>query len=185
MLVCVSNGQREAPVNAARMSRLARQAIRHLRITTPGTLAITFIGAQRMRTLNKRFMHHDRVTDVLSFRYHGESTVGEILIAPSQARSYAKRHGIPYAEELSRYVVHGLLHWLGHEDRTRAQQRKMRTREDRLLAQCIWKVPSPASQVTRSRGPLRPGADGAGSVRRGEDRWGGAAAGPAKPGDVE
>ena len=32
-----------------------------------------------------------------------------------------------------------------------------------------------ASRVTRSRGPRRPGADGAGSVRRGEDRWGGAA----------
>ena len=62
--------------------------------------------------------------------------VGEILIAPSQARAYAKAHGISYDEELARYVVHGLLHWMGQEDRTRAQQAKMRRMENELLAHC-------------------------------------------------
>jgi probable rRNA maturation factor len=152
--VTVTNAQRQAPVSASWIMRLARRAIRRLRIRTPGTLAITFIGPGRMRTLNRRFKRHDWTTDVLSFRYDGPSTrpvgggarsgfrplglheqiVGEVLINPSAARAYARRHGIPYDEELSRYVVHGLLHWLGHEDRTRAQQQKMRAMEDRLLS---------------------------------------------------
>ena len=38
-------------------------------------------------------------------------------------------------------------------------------------------------RVTRSRGPHAPGADDAGSVRRGEDAWGGAAAGPVESHD--
>ena len=135
-MVSIQNLQREAPVDASRIKQLVRCAIRTLRIRASGTFAIAFISDRRMRTLNKRFLCHDRPTDVLSFRYDGEPIVGEILIDPSQAKAYAKRHNVPYAEELSRYVVHGLLHWLGHEDKTAAQQRAMRTREDRLLSQC-------------------------------------------------
>lgn len=123
-------------MNVVQVSTLARRAVRSLGIRTPGTLAITFISARKIRTLNKRFLRHDWSTDVLSFRYAGEAVVGEILIAPREARVYARAHGIPYWEELARYVVHGLLHWLGHEDRTLRQQRAMRTREDALLAHC-------------------------------------------------
>ena len=166
MVVSVTNEQRESSVNVSQVSALARRAVRRLDIKTPGTLAVTFIDSRRMRALNKRFLHHDRVTDVLSFRYDDETpnrdgwseplpaprpeiilaaarqagrslsperTTGEILIAPRQARAYAKRHGIPYQQELSRYVVHGLLHWMGHEDRTIQQRRKMRRLEDWLL----------------------------------------------------
>jgi probable rRNA maturation factor len=134
MTVSVINAQRESPVNTTRMARLARQAVRRLGIRTPGTLAVTFIGSCQMRALNKRFGRHDAVTDVLSFRYDGEPVVGEILVAPRVARAYARHHGLAYEEELGRYVVHGLLHWLGEEDTTTAQRRRMQRAEDRLLA---------------------------------------------------
>jgi len=143
MTVLVTNAQHAAPVHVGEMAQFARRAIRRLRIRAKGTLAVTFIDSRRMRQLNKRFMRHDRMTDVLSFRYddeprsnkleRGEPVLGEVLIAPAQARAYARRHGIPYRQELSRYVAHGLLHWLGYEDRTTAQQRTMRALEDRLL----------------------------------------------------
>lgn len=158
LVVSIQNLQREAPVNTASMTRLARRAIRRLGIRTPGTLAIAFIGSRHMRALNKQFRRHDRTTDVLSFRYDGPSTrpdglardgvpwdvptgrhrhiVGEILIAPRCARTYAHQHKIPYRQELSRYVVHGLLHWLGSRDGTPKEQALMRKKEDVLLAQC-------------------------------------------------
>ena len=62
--------------------------------------------------------------------------VGEIVIAPAFARSYAAAHGLAYGDELARYLLHGLLHWIGHADRTRAQQRRMRALEDHMLEQC-------------------------------------------------
>ena len=133
MVVTVTNAQREEPVDTASLGRLLRRAVRQLDIDTRGTLAVTFIGARRMRTLNKRFLRHGRATDVLSFHYDGEPVVGEILIAPGEARAYANRHGIAYEFELARYVVHGLLHWIGYEDRTPVEQRNMREMEDRLL----------------------------------------------------
>lgn len=133
MVVSVSNAQREAKVDSRRVARLVRLAARRLSIRTCGTISVTFITSRRMRQLNKRFLRHDRPTDVLSFRYEREPVIGEIIIAPREAKAYARRYGIPYEEELARYVVHGLLHWLGHEDATAAQRRKMRAMEDQLL----------------------------------------------------
>jgi len=132
----IVNAQSSLPVDLRRMMRLARCAIRRLRIRTQGTFEITFVSAARMQTLNRTFMGHNRPTDVLSFRYDGEPVIGEILIAPSAARTYARCHGLAYEAELSRYVVHGLLHWLGHEDRTTQQRARMRVMEDQLLNRC-------------------------------------------------
>jgi rRNA maturation RNase YbeY len=156
-----SGRARALPVNTARMGRLARCATRRLGIRAGGELVIVFISAHMMRTLNRRFRRHDWTTDVLSFRYDNnapepkaqspERIVGEIFIAPSCARAYAARHGIPYVNELSRYVIHGLLHWLGREDRTLAQQTAMRRLEDRLLTRWTSKTRSTASTAVPSR----------------------------------
>ena len=157
MTIRLTNAQRTVPVNLPELNRLARRAARSLRIRQRGAMEITFIDERRMRRLNQQFLSHDRPTDVLSFRYDlpaapqrvsrgtaqagagavPERVVGEILIAPQQARRYARAHGLSYREELSRYVVHGLLHWLGHEDRTAAERRRMRLREDKLLGSCM------------------------------------------------
>jgi probable rRNA maturation factor len=74
------------------------------------------------------------------------SVIGEIFISPALARAYAREHDLAYDTELARYVVHGLLHWLGHDDKTAAQQRKMRALEDSLLV-------SPQSPITKSQSP--------------------------------
>ena len=145
--VSVVNAQRRLPVSTSHIVRFAEQAIQHLRIQAAGAFTITLIDAQEMQRLNRRFCHHDRATDVLSFRYDGEPIVGEILIAPAAARAYANAHGLRYRDELARYVIHGLLHWLGHDDRTATQQRKMRALEDQLLAHCNRRIVNRQSSI--------------------------------------
>lgn len=115
------------------MQELARRAVKRLGIREKGFFHITFISCRRMRAVNRRFLNHDRSTDVLSFRYAGEAVAGEVLIAPREAERYAKAHDIAYHRELARYVVHGLLHWLGHHDRTLKERQAMRVLEDQLL----------------------------------------------------
>lgn len=152
MHITFANHQRTEPIPTAWLRALARRSLRALRVTHPGTLPVVFVDARTMRRLNRTFLRHDRLTDVLSFRYappHQTSDlrlqttvntedkrltiVGEIVVAPAAARAYAIRHRLPYRQELARYVVHGLLHWVGYEDRTPGQQRLMRQLEDRLL----------------------------------------------------
>ena len=85
MGIVVVNAQRDFSVSSRAVAKLLRRAIRILKIATPGTLEVTFLSPQRMRAVNRKALRHDRVTDVISFRYNGEPVVGEILIAPSQA----------------------------------------------------------------------------------------------------
>ena len=150
MRIAVTNAQCQAPVPINQVTRLARCTARRLGIRTNGILTIAFIGMQRMRRLNRETLHHDWTTDVLTFRYDDAPLVGDILIAPAVARTYAKEHGIPYQEELSRYVVHGLLHWVGHEDKTPAQQKRMRVLEDQLLRHCGMKSPNTKFQTSNN-----------------------------------
>jgi len=50
------------------------------------------------------------------------------------ARRQAQQAGRPVEEELAHLVVHGLLHLLGHDHRQEREERKMRAREETLLA---------------------------------------------------
>lgn len=88
---------------------------------------VSFIGDERMRTLNRDYRGVDRPTDVLSFRYgrtatgpaaSEEDAVGEIILSVETAGRQADAAGHELVEELSVLVIHGLYHILGydHED---------------------------------------------------------------------
>ena len=145
--VALANCQRRNAVPLAWLRQVTTRAAERLRIRHEGVLAISFIDDRTMGTLHGRFLGDSDPTDVLTFRYAEPLLVrgrvpkrarvlGEVLVSPAAARRYARRHGVPYREELARYVIHGLLHWLGHEDRTLRQQRQMRTMEDAALRTC-------------------------------------------------
>ena len=138
MTVRVINAQHRTRVPLKHLSSLAQRAARRLGMSGAGQLAVTLIDAKQMRNVNRRFLRHDRTTDVISFRYDDEPVVGDILIDPGMARKYADDHGISYESELGRYIVHGLLHWLGHDDRTMAQRTRMRAKENEVLTACQW-----------------------------------------------
>jgi probable rRNA maturation factor len=99
------------------VQRLARRALKEL---GSAQVSIVVIGDQRMRGLNRDALGHDYVTDVLSFD-HGDSPEGrviEVIVCAPHARRVARRQGIPFDQELARYVVHGCLHCAGHDDHT-------------------------------------------------------------------
>ena len=79
----VWDAQRVFPVNTVRMARLARKTIRALGIRTGGILEITFIDSRQIRAFNRRFLRHDRPTDVLSFRYNDPAR-GSGSLPPTQ-----------------------------------------------------------------------------------------------------
>ena len=137
MRVIVTNAQRRYPVSKKRIEHLGQCAITRLKIGERGTFSVVFLSPQQMRIMNRRSLRHDHVTDVISFRYKNEPIIGEIFVAPAVAAAYARKHRLSYDEELARYVVHGLLHWIGHTDDTKQRQLRMRTLEDKVLRKCM------------------------------------------------
>jgi probable rRNA maturation factor len=74
-----------------------------------GHVAIAFVGADRIRALNREHRDRDRPTDVLSFPVDGSGPaagpreLGDVVVCPEQA------------EDELEAVVHGVLHLCGYD----------------------------------------------------------------------
>lgn len=101
------------------------------------SLCVHLVSGQRMAALNRRWLHHDGVTDVLAFDYRSDPTGldlhGEIFLCPEEAERQAHRYRTARDTELARYLVHGVLHLIGYRDDDRSLRRLMKRREDQLL----------------------------------------------------
>src|SRR3990172_125369 len=78
--------------------------------TGDAAFSVTFLGAGRMRALNRRTFGRDRVTDVIAFELpHAGRWGGDLYVCPPAARA-AVAAGGPLAEGFVRLLVHGTLH---------------------------------------------------------------------------
>ncbi len=107
-----------------------------------GELSIAVVGDTAMRRLHARHLGDAASTDVLSFDLGTSRRAGrldgEIVVCAAVARRVARRRSATLAEarrELALYVVHGVLHLAGYDDRTLRGFRRMHAREDELLMQ--------------------------------------------------
>ncbi len=90
-----------------------------------------------MRRLNRERLGHDHVTDIITFdlRDHARAPFdGELVICPAEAYRNARLFGEAPRREVLRYVAHGILHLLGHDDATPGERALMRRKEDEMLS---------------------------------------------------
>jgi len=88
--------------------------------------------------LNKNFLNHNTLTDVITFdmSVNKTSVTGEVYISIDRIKDNAKKYGITMPEELKRVMVHGLLHLVGYNDHTKTEKALMREKEDYYLS--LW-----------------------------------------------
>jgi probable rRNA maturation factor len=99
-------------------------------------LAIHIIRAPEMARLNETFLQHSGSTDVITFDYSDSpksSLHGEIFICIDDASLQARQFRTSWQSELTRYIIHGILHLRGFDDIRTATRRKMKREENRLL----------------------------------------------------
>ncbi|NUN71078.1 MAG: rRNA maturation RNase YbeY [Bacteroidetes bacterium] len=92
------------------------------------------VDDRMMRTINRKFLRHDYVTDILTFPMEEGEPVAEIYINRQQLRRQAAEHGVTVTNEMVRLVVHGVLHTLGYDDTTPGAKRVMDRRQERYVA---------------------------------------------------
>jgi probable rRNA maturation factor len=102
-------------------------------------LSIVLVGDRRMSALHEQFMGIEGPTDVLTFPMEtdarGRVTAGEVIVCVPQARRAAKARRIPPRLEILLYALHGILHLLGHDDRTDRAFAAMHRTEDAILTE--------------------------------------------------
>src|SRR5271156_1034607 len=90
MEITLKNLQKKIPIPRAQILKAAKKSRdRHYFllkkvVSVPTFLSIVFVGAKRMRAINKKYLKHDYATDVLTFDL-GEG-MAEIIICPGTAR---------------------------------------------------------------------------------------------------
>ncbi|HZI42181.1 MAG TPA: rRNA maturation RNase YbeY [Gemmatimonadaceae bacterium] len=147
-VVVVDTDGVRVPLSRQRVAAIARIVLSAERIAA-AQLSITFVNNRRIAALNRRHLNHGGSTDVISFGLASvprAGIVGDIYIAPDVARRNAVAHGVSVREELTRLVVHGVLHVLGfdHPDGNSRNRSPMWRRQEQLVARLTRRTRSAA-----------------------------------------
>ena len=122
-------------------------------------LSVLITDDETVRELNRRYRGYDEPTDVLSFGLselakpatdgevaepgfvlppNSNSQLGEVIVSLPTAQRQAREHDRPVDMELAHLLIHGILHLLGYDHYEPDEEREMRSREEKLLAERTW-----------------------------------------------
>ncbi len=100
-------------------------------------LGIYLVGTGEITRINEAFLRHQGPTDVITFDYadsgRDPALSGEIFVCLPEAKRQARRFRVAWQQEVVRYLVHGVLHLCGYDDRRAADRLRMKREEGRLL----------------------------------------------------
>ena len=100
-----------------------------------GDLTYILCDDEKILEVNRQFLGHDYYTDVITFDYTTPSRLnGDIYISLDTVSSNAVEVGVTKDEELTRILVHGLLHLIGQADKTPETKAEMTRKENLALS---------------------------------------------------
>jgi len=101
---------------------------------TPGEINYIFCSDNYLYKMNVEHLNHDTFTDIITFNYCVEDVVNtDIFISVDRVKENAKDFETSFENELSRVMIHGMLHLVGYDDKTEADKEAMRAKEDFYL----------------------------------------------------
>jgi probable rRNA maturation factor len=118
---------------------LAARATLDLSGAPDADLTLVLTGDERIRALNRDFLHLDAPTDVLSFPADepdpetGRRYLGDVVLSVPRAMVQAGVGGHPLEAEVQLLVVHGILHLLGHDHSEAEEKTRMWAAQAEIL----------------------------------------------------
>jgi rRNA maturation RNase YbeY len=99
-------------------------------------LNFIFCSDEALLKLNIEYLNHTTLTDIITFNTSDDPAwiEGEIYISIDRVRENAEKLGNAFIDELHRVIIHGVLHLLGYGDKSTAQKKQMRKKEDAYLS---------------------------------------------------
>lgn len=99
-----------------------------------GDINVIFCSDEYLLGVNRKYLHHDYYTDIITFDYcEGDVLSGDLFISVDSVRNNSVYFKTSFDQELHRVIVHGLLHLIGYDDHTPDEQKTMRSKEDFYL----------------------------------------------------
>ncbi len=97
-------------------------------------LEYIFTSNSYLLDINKQFLNHDYLTDVITFDNSTHFGVeGEVFISIEYIKANYLRFSLSFKRELLRCIIHGLLHMIGYNDHSFQERSIMRNKENHYL----------------------------------------------------
>lgn len=160
MVSVTSRGGPFPGTSPATLRRRAEKMLAHLRLRGV-ELSIALVDDATIHELNRTYRGKDKPTDVLAFPLDegdeagpaggaatGRRLLGDVILSADTALRQARRRRRPLLDELTMLLGHGLLHLLGYDHQTDAEEREMTARTRELEAAARARL-APAAPVAR------------------------------------
>ncbi len=102
-------------------------------------ISFVITNDKSIHELNRSYRGKNRPTDVLAFAMQegeftslAENVLGDVIVSAETARRQAEERKVTLLEEVTMLSAHGLLHLLGWDHQTRAEDVRMRAETERL-----------------------------------------------------
>ena len=96
-----------------------------------GDINYIFCSNKYLKKMNNDYLSKDYETDVISFDFSKDNKIsGDIYISSETVKKNSIIFNVSFNNELKRVMVHGLLHLLNYNDKSKQEQKVMREREN-------------------------------------------------------
>ncbi len=100
----------------------------------PSQIQFIFCADEYLLGINQSYLNHTTLTDIITFNYNaGHYVSGDIFISIDRVKENANTYKSTFDDELHRVMVHGILHLLGYNDKTPAEIKTIRKKEEESL----------------------------------------------------
>jgi len=100
------------------------------------SLNYIFCSDEYLKEINVQYLGHNTYTDIVTFNFNSSKgeLEGEIYISVDRVRDNSKTFKSDFQSELHRVIIHGVLHLMGFNDKSKREKAVMREKEDTYLS---------------------------------------------------
>lgn len=99
-----------------------------------GDISVIFVSDEYLLQVNNQYLEHDYFTDIITFDYSEDHIVsGDLFISVDTVLSNSQDFNVTFLQELHRVIIHGVLHLIGFDDKSDADQEIMTKMENLSL----------------------------------------------------
>lgn len=135
--IIVKNLQNRIPVNSKKIVKTVQRVLSQEGIKKSGEITLCFVNDAKIKALNLKYLGRNNPTDVMAFDItepkDKDKIFADIAVSTERAIDNARTFKTSPYFELYLYVIHGVLHILGYDDKSKKDKLVMRKREKDIL----------------------------------------------------
>ena len=138
MFVQFTSSQNIIDVDPTQIETIVARILEEKQVTCD-EVSIHFSSITEITEMHGEFFDDPTPTDCITFPIDDADEeefykiLGEVFVCPEVALNYSQENAVAFEEELTLYIVHGLLHLLGYGDIEESDRVEMRKQEALLM----------------------------------------------------